>query len=101
MRTDYSQEPMQLVKVKGIECEFTDIRLDRNSIPVEKFMYEVAGDDDIGDTPVRVKPAILVNFYGTLVCDQELPLGEDGVLWLENEEDFEFVYEDEVMEGNE
>jgi len=88
-RFDYQKEPMQKVKVKGIECEFTDIRLRRDTIPEEKFMYEVAGDDDCGDTPARVKPAILVNFYGTIVCEQEMPL-DDGVMWL-GEEDFVFV----------
>ena len=78
---------MHKVEVKGIECEFTDCRLDRSSVPEGKFMYEVGADDDCGDTPARVKRAILVNFFGTLICNEELPLDEEGVLWIDNEEE--------------
>lgn len=84
MRCDYNEKHFGNVLVKGIPCLFNDSRIDRDTVPEGKFMYEVAGDDDCGDTPCRVKKGVLVNFFGTLVCDQELPLGEDGVLWLED-----------------
>lgn len=37
-----------------------------------------AGDDD----SVKVQPGVLVNFYSTLICGKPLPIGNDGVLWL-------------------
>lgn len=89
MRYDYREEHFQKVKVKGIPCEFCDGRIDRSTVPAEKFLYEVAGDDDGGWDPARVKKAIMANFYGTLICEKELPLGDDGVLWLEDDD---FVY---------
>ena len=89
MRADYTKEAMIVVRVKGIDCQFTDIRIDRNTVPEGKFMYEVGADDDCGDEPARVKKGILVNFFGTLISDTELPLDE-GVLWLE-EGDFEWI----------
>lgn len=89
MRYDYREEVFELVRVKGILCEFHDMRIERSSVPEGKFQYEVAGDDDSGAEPCRVRNAILVNFYGTLISDEPLPLGEDGVLWLE-EGDFEY-----------
>jgi len=46
------------------------------------FPYEVAGDDDSGGNPTRIKERILVNFFGTLICDRELSLEDDGVLWV-------------------
>ena len=82
MRCNYNDEKMSCVKVKGIPCEFTDIRLERSTIPKGKLLYEVADGDSDGE-PARVKAGIMVNFFGTLVTDQKLPLGEDGVLWLE------------------
>lgn len=88
MRLDYRNEHMQKVEVKGIPCEFNDMRIDRNTIPEGKFLYEVADGDSDG-TPARIRAGIMVNFYGTLVCDTELPLGEDGVLWLE---EGDFIY---------
>lgn len=90
MGLDYRKERMEAVEVKGTRCEFNDMRIDRNSIPEGKHLYEVAGDDDSGGEPARVKNGIMVNFYGTLICDEELPLGEDGVLWLEDG-DFKYL----------
>lgn len=81
-RLDYRKEAFEKVRVCGIECEFNDMRIDRNTVPKGKYQYEVAGDDDSGGDPARVKQAILVNFFGTLICDKPLPIGNDGVLWL-------------------
>ena len=81
-RLDYRKEAFEKVSVCGIECEFNDMRIDRNTVPKGKYQYEVAGDDDSGGDPARVKQAILVNFFGTLICDKPLPIGNDGVLWL-------------------
>ena len=88
-RLDYRQEIFSKVNVCGIECEYIDMRIDRDSVPEGKHQYEVAGDDDSGGDPVRVKSAILVNFFGTLICDKPLPIGNDGVLWLK---DGDFVW---------
>lgn len=81
-RLDYRKEVFEKVSVCGIECEFNDMRIDRNTVPKGKYQYEVAGDDDSGGDPARVKQAIQVNFFGTLICDKPLPIGNDGVLWI-------------------
>ena len=81
-RYDYTTERFEKVSVCSIRCEFSDIRIDRSTVPEEKYQYEVAGDDDSGGDPARVRVGILVNFFGTLICDQPLPIGDDGVLWL-------------------
>lgn len=82
MRVDYNREKFIKVRVCGIECNFSDMRIDRNTVPEGRYQYEVAGDDDSGGDPARIKTGILVNFFGTLICDELLPVGEDGVLWL-------------------
>lgn len=74
-RYDYTTERFEKVSVCGIRCEFSDIRIDRSTVPEEKYQYEVAGDDDSGGDPARVRVGILVNFFGTLICDQPLPIG--------------------------
>lgn len=81
-RYDYTTECFEKVSVYGIKCEFSDIRIDCSTVPEGKYQYEVAGDDDSGGDPVRVQPGVLVNFFGTLICDRPLPIGDDGVLWL-------------------
>lgn len=89
MRLDYRREKFQKVSVCGIPCDFSDMRIDRSTVPEERYQYEVAGDDDSGGDPARVQRGVLVNFFGTLISDVPLPLGCDGVLWLH---DRDYVY---------
>ena len=85
IRLDYTKERMQKVLVRGISCEFNDMRIDRNTIPEGKFMYEVADDDSDGE-PARIRPGILVNFFGTIVCNQKLEPDERDVIWIQDGE---------------
>lgn len=89
MQLDYWQEKFTKVRICGIECEFSDMRIDRSSVPKGKYRYEVADDDESQGNPARIRHSIMVNFFGTLVSDVPLPLGRDGVLWLY---DGDFVY---------
>lgn len=88
-RLDYRREKFQKVSVCGIPCDFSDMRIDRNTVPEGRYQYEVAGDDDSGGDPARVQRGVLVNFFGTLLSDVLLPLGCDGVLRLH---DRDYVY---------
>ena len=83
-RLDYRTQRFQKVSVCGIPCEYHDMRIDRNTVPKGKYQYEVADDDDSNGDPARVKMGIMVNFFGTLVSDEPLPIGDDGVLWLDD-----------------
>ena len=91
MRADYRTEQFAKVSVCGVPCRFSDMRIDRSTIPERKYQYEVAGDDDSGGDPARIQCGVLVNFFGTLICDEPLPLGEDGVLWLAGD-DFNWLW---------
>ena len=44
-RLDYGKEIFEKVSICGIECEFSGMRIDRNTVPKGKYQYEVAGDD--------------------------------------------------------
>lgn len=90
MRADYNKETFTRVQVCGIECDFSDMRIDRSTVPKGRYQYEVADDDESQGNPARIRHGIMVNFFGTLISDEPLPLGEDEVLWLQNE-DFEWV----------
>lgn len=82
-RYDYSKEYFEKVRVCGIECLFSDVRIERSTITEGKYQYEIGGDDDSGGEPARVQIGVWVNFFGTLICDVSLPLGTDNVLWLQ------------------
>ena len=89
MQLDYRREKFNKVKVCGVECDFSDMRIDRSTVPEGRYQYEVADDDESQGNPARIKRGIVVNFFGTLISDVPLALGRDGVLWLH---DGDFVY---------
>ncbi len=90
MRADYNRETFTRVQVCGIECDFSDMRIDRSTVPKTRYQYEVADDDESQGDPARVRRSIMVNFFGTLISDVSLPFTNDDVLWLQ-EDDFEWL----------
>ena len=44
VRSDYRTEKFQKVSVCGIVCDFSDMRIDRSTIPKGRYQYEVADD---------------------------------------------------------
>lgn len=90
MVINYRTEKFQKVRVCGIPCDFSDMRIDRSTVPKERCQYEVADDDESQGNPSRVRRDIMVNFFGTLISDVPLPLKDDNVLWLQDG-DFEWL----------
>lgn len=82
IQLDYRKEKFTKVRVCGIVCDFSDMCIDRSIVPEGRYQYEVADDDEGQGNPVRVKQGIMVNFFGTLVSDVQLHIGNEGVLWL-------------------
>lgn len=80
-RLRFEEEHWTKVEVKGRECLFNDMRIDRSSIPEGKFMYEVADEDSDGN-PCRMRPGILVNFFGTIVSDEPFAPDEGDTIYL-------------------
>jgi len=58
------------------EGRFTDVRVDRSSIPQGLYAYDVRDECD-GD-PCEVKSFVLVNHMGTLITDSPIPEAEQG-----------------------
>lgn len=78
------------VEVMGKECLFSDLRIDRNSIPEGYLMYEVRHSDEDWGEPVEIALGILVNFFGTLLTKEPFTLEQSTVtdnayLWLEDD----------------
>lgn len=44
MQSDYNKEKFTKVKVCEIECDFSDMRIDRNTVPQDRYQYEVADE---------------------------------------------------------
>ncbi len=88
-RLNYNDEHWQRVLVKDTNCLFNDMRIDRATIPKGKYIYELADGDSDG-IPCRMRPGILVNFFGTIICDKPF-IPDDGDTVYLDRKDFCFL----------
>lgn len=65
---------------------FTPLRIDRCTVPQGYYLYEVRHDDDgLGDA-VQIARNIVVNHWGSIITQDEIPLPPDGYLDIEPED---------------
>ena len=86
----FNETTFTLCKVQGIEFLFSDVRIDRNSIPKE-FPYVYDLRDECDGIPVQAAKSILVNYWGTIIGTSDLMFDEDGDCYL-NPEDWDYGY---------
>ena len=62
------------VTVLGKPMLFTDLRIDRATVPKGLYMYEVRYDDDNCGDPAQIANWVMVNHLGTLISRKPLKL---------------------------
>ncbi len=85
MALDARKESFFLVDTDGYICLFTNMRLDRDTIPAGLYCYDVR-DADCDGTFAEIQPFVLVNHWGTIISKEPIPLNEYGCYWPEQEE---------------
>lgn len=100
MRLDAGKERFELVTVLGKEMLFTDLRVDRATVPKGMYMYEVRhADEDWGD-PCQIGEWIMVNHFGTLITNEPLELRKSPNInnaYREFDSETDWNYEDEHL----
>lgn len=75
----------------GIHLALCDHRI-KSSQRLEKYhYYEVRYSDYSDMIPVSIEQAVGVNFYGTIISDQPLDLGDDGYINISKSSSIEHV----------
>ena len=65
---------------------FTDMRIDRNTVPKGYYAYDVRHDDECQGEAVQLARSILVNHWGALITQEKIKLPRDGYLDIEPED---------------
>ena len=86
------------VEVLGRKGLFTELRIDRDSIPNGWHMYEVRHDDDCQGDPVQIARWVMVNHLGTLLVkepfDPELSkVNNNAYLDIDPDKDWDYLDE--------
>ena len=74
MRVNAMTEKYESVSVFGHPMLFTNLRVDRDTVPKGYYMYEVRHDDDMQGLPVQIGTWIMVNHWGTLISNRPIRL---------------------------
>jgi hypothetical protein len=78
-------EDFEEVTFLGRPALFTQIRIDRVTVPRGYHVYEVRHDDDCQGNAVQIARNIRVNHWGTLITRAGIKLPPDGYLDIEPE----------------
>lgn len=89
---------MHLAMVNDKPYLFTEDRIDDSTVPSGYKAYEVADGDDCDGRFARIQNFILVNFIGTIIGRDELPMEQYGdhvpVYWCRYDEAYDKAYEE-------
>ena len=92
---DVNKEQFHEVEIKGHYGVFTELRVDKSTIPEGVNCYELRhGDDD--SYPAALEESVGVNYFGAVLMTDKMEFGRDGYISLEYE-DFGFTGEDLSM----
>jgi len=94
MRTAANLALFNEIDIQGSSALFSELRIERESVPKPLCMYEVRHADEDWTEPAQITKNVLVNFLGTLITAKPLRFSNGHSMYLkEGEVDF---YSDEI-----
>lgn len=73
-----ANELYELCELDGKPVAFTNMRLDRQTVPDGLYCYDVRDSDNCDGSCAEVKEFVMVNHWGTILCKSPFPLDERG-----------------------
>lgn len=85
------EEIFQEITVLGKPALFTGGRLDRRTVPIGLYAYDVRHDDDQQGIPCQIAKSILVNHWETILLTEPLQMPERGLLDINEDTDWNYA----------
>ncbi len=73
MKVNAAEESFELVELFGKTVLFTNMRVDRSTVPKDLYVYEVRDEDCTGEM-CEIKAFVMVNHWGTIICKEPIEL---------------------------
>lgn len=71
---DAKTQQYELAEIDEHIVLFTNMRLDRNTVPEDLFCYDVRDSDDLDGSIAEIKPFVMVNHWVTILAKEPFPL---------------------------
>lgn len=81
---DATKEGYLLAEIDGRLVLFTNMRLDRDTVPEGLSCYDVRDSDHLDGSMAEVKPFVMVNHWGTILSREPFPLDDHGSYYPED-----------------
>ena len=81
---DANTQKYELAEIDHNVVLFTNMRLDRDTVPEGIFCYDVRDSDNLDGSMAQIKPFVLVNHWGTILSKAPFPLDESGSYYPED-----------------
>ena len=91
MAVDARKERFERALIDGREVLFTNLRIDRSTVPETLLCYDIRETDGFSGVAASVERYVLVNHWGTILSKEPFPL-ESGRYEIESAD---IVYLDE------
>lgn len=75
-----NEQTYQEITIMGQPALFTELRIDRATVPEDVYRYELRHSDEDWNEPVELSRSIAVNYYGTALTREPFQLPVEG--WL-------------------
>lgn len=69
-------------------CLFTNLRINRESIPKNLYCYDVRDSDRLDGSFAQIKEYVLVNHWGTIITKEPFSLDDSGAYYPKEEENY-------------
>ena len=83
-------------EIFGRDALFTNLRIDRKTLPKGLYAYDLRDCDDLTGEPGELKNYVMVNHWGTVVVREPIEGAEEGVLM--SIDDYNYLGEDMTHE---
>lgn len=73
MKVNAQEESFELMEFFGQTVLFTNMRVERSTVPEGLFVYELRDEGCTGDI-CEIKPFVMVNHWGTIICKESFEM---------------------------
>lgn len=83
-------------EILGQEALFTSLRINKETLPIGLYAYDLRDDDYCSGTPSELKTFVMVNHWGTVIVKNPIAGAERGIIITTD--DYNYVGGDETLE---
>ena len=93
MKVNAAEASFELMELFGKTVLFTNMRVDRSTVPDGLYVYEVRDEDCTGEI-CEIKPFVMVNHWGTIICKEPIELDTKWNSRFVDKNDYSYLGDD-------